>query len=198
MPPHSGAVACLDRYLQTSCTPRLCLHHPDDNGTPFCGSANCAPASPDSPCDCVCGGLNHGMGEEVLKAPLPARTGLVICPGARVAARVRQRGDRPHASTRRRPKPLQPTRRTRSPTFSRMDSFGRLEDQKRRKGRLWRRRKRRSVSWRSSLIMCIGCGSGRTSPPGATDSAMGVPRVLPLRPIRHTAETLDRPARRAL
>lgn len=67
----TGAVACLDWYLQASCTPRLCLHHPDDNGTPFCGSASCALASPNSPCDCVCQGVNHGMGEEVLKAPLP-------------------------------------------------------------------------------------------------------------------------------
>lgn len=30
----TGAVACLDWYLHTSCTPRLCLHHPDDDGTP--------------------------------------------------------------------------------------------------------------------------------------------------------------------
>lgn len=67
----TGAVACLDWYLQTLCTPRLCLHHPDDNGTPICGSASCALASPDSPCDCVCAGVNHGMGEEVLKAPPP-------------------------------------------------------------------------------------------------------------------------------
>ncbi|MCI3276242.1 hypothetical protein [Streptomyces cylindrosporus] len=67
----TGSAACLDWYLQTSCTPRLCLHHPDDDSTPFCGSASCALAAPNSPCDCVCGGVNHGMGEEVLKAPLP-------------------------------------------------------------------------------------------------------------------------------
>ncbi|MER7793566.1 hypothetical protein [Streptomyces sp. NPDC097640] len=67
----TGAVACLDWYLQTPCTPRLCMHHPDDTRTPFCGSASCALAAPDTPCDCVCGGFHHGMGEKALKAPLP-------------------------------------------------------------------------------------------------------------------------------
>ncbi len=67
----TGALAGQDWYLQTPCTPRLCLYHPDDSGTAFCGSASCALASPHTPCDCVCGGFHHGMGEKTLKAPYP-------------------------------------------------------------------------------------------------------------------------------
>jgi hypothetical protein len=44
------------------------------------------------------------------------------------------------------------------------------------------------VSWRSSLTICSGCGSGRTSRPGATDSADG-------RPPRPTTSTRPPPRR---
>ncbi|KQV16573.1 hypothetical protein ASE03_23860 [Kitasatospora sp. Root187] len=67
----TGAVACLDWYLQTPCSPRLCPHHPDADGAPFCGSASCADAAPDSPCDCLCGGENHGIGRGALRSPRP-------------------------------------------------------------------------------------------------------------------------------
>ncbi|GAA1964066.1 hypothetical protein GCM10009738_44350 [Kitasatospora viridis] len=65
----TGAVACLDWYLQTPCHARLCPHHPDGDDRPICGSTSCADAAPDSPCDCLCRGENHGLG----KAALPAK-----------------------------------------------------------------------------------------------------------------------------
>jgi hypothetical protein len=67
----TGAVGCLDWYLQLPCWPHLCPHHPGDGGVPYCGSPSCATASPDTPCDCACGGVNHGMREEVLRALRP-------------------------------------------------------------------------------------------------------------------------------
>jgi hypothetical protein len=67
----TGAVACLDWYLQTPCWSHLCRHHPGNGDIPFCGSPSCATASPDTPCDCVCGGVNHGMGEDALQALRP-------------------------------------------------------------------------------------------------------------------------------
>lgn len=67
----TGGIACLDWYLQTSCPPTLCREHPAEDGTPFCGSMSCAGASPRTPCDCSCGGANHGMGEEAVQALCP-------------------------------------------------------------------------------------------------------------------------------
>ncbi len=67
----TGGIGCLDWYLQTPCSSRLCRQHPDGSGAPFCGSATCAVASLDTPCDCVCGGVNHGMGEEAFLTTRP-------------------------------------------------------------------------------------------------------------------------------
>jgi hypothetical protein len=67
----TGGIACLDWYLQTSCPPRLCQEHPAEDGTPFCGSMSCTGASPGTPCDCSCGGANHGMGKEAVQALPP-------------------------------------------------------------------------------------------------------------------------------
>jgi hypothetical protein len=77
----TGAVGFLDWYLQTPCWPRLCLHHPDDDGDiPYCGSATCATASPGTPCDCVCGGANHGTGEDLLQSLRPSEPGWSTTP----------------------------------------------------------------------------------------------------------------------
>jgi hypothetical protein len=68
----TGAVGCLDWYLRTPCFPALCQQHSGDSDMPFCGSPSCATASPNTPCDCVCGGVNHGMGEDALQALRPS------------------------------------------------------------------------------------------------------------------------------
>jgi len=67
----TGGVAFLDWYLRTPCLPNLCRHHADGEGTPYCGSVSCSTASPGSVCDCVCGGVNHGMGEDSTRPPKP-------------------------------------------------------------------------------------------------------------------------------
>lgn len=77
----TGAVACLDWYLQTPCWSRLCRQHPDSDGDiPFCGSPTCATASPDTACDCVCGGANHGMGENLLHSLRPSAPDWSVAP----------------------------------------------------------------------------------------------------------------------
>lgn len=67
----TGAVGCLDWYLRTPCWSPLCRQHPGDGDASFCGSPSCALATPETPCDCVCGGVNHGMGVEALQALRP-------------------------------------------------------------------------------------------------------------------------------
>lgn len=67
----TGTVGCLDWYLRTPCWSPLCWQHPGDGETSACGSPNCALASPETPCDCMCGGTNHGMGVEAIQALRP-------------------------------------------------------------------------------------------------------------------------------
>lgn len=67
----TGAVGLLDWYLRTPCWSPLCRQHPGDGDTAACGSPSCALATPETPCDCVCNGVNHGMGVEALQALRP-------------------------------------------------------------------------------------------------------------------------------
>lgn len=67
----TGAVGCLDWYLRTPCWSPLCRQHSGDGDTSSCGSPSCALASPETPCDCMCGGMNHGMGVEGIEALRP-------------------------------------------------------------------------------------------------------------------------------
>ncbi|MFJ4816646.1 hypothetical protein [Streptomyces sp. NPDC088801] len=67
----TGAMGCLDWYLRTPCWSPLSRQHPGDGDTPVCGSPSCALAAPETPCDCGCAGVNHGMGVEALQALRP-------------------------------------------------------------------------------------------------------------------------------
>lgn len=58
----TGSTELADWYLGTWC-PSLHFHrHRSDSLDPVCGAANCATAAPYTPCDCTCGGENHGTG----------------------------------------------------------------------------------------------------------------------------------------
>jgi hypothetical protein len=76
----TGAVGCLDWYMRTPCWPALCQQHPGEGDTSSCGSPSCALAAPETPCDCACGGVNHGMGEEALQALRPVAPDWSVAP----------------------------------------------------------------------------------------------------------------------
>lgn len=62
----TGNTALAEWYLSTNCFPYLCNHHGGDRRPrkhAICGSTSCEMASPDTSCDCICQGVNHGMGQ---------------------------------------------------------------------------------------------------------------------------------------
>lgn len=65
----NGNPAIADWYLNTSCG-ALCDLHKDDDGPRACGSESCGRADDETPCVCVCGGVNHGTGFPGLPAGL--------------------------------------------------------------------------------------------------------------------------------
>lgn len=69
----TGSTVFADWYLTTWC-PSLHFHrHHSDELSPFCGSGTCATAEPETTCDCICGGVNHGLGARAIKVgPAPA------------------------------------------------------------------------------------------------------------------------------
>jgi hypothetical protein len=63
----TGSTALADWYLSTWC-PSLGWHrHHSEEVDHLCGSATCGTAAPGTPCDCICGGVNHGMGPDTGK-----------------------------------------------------------------------------------------------------------------------------------
>lgn len=69
----TGSTSVSDWYLATWC-PSLGWHQHHGNDDIPCGAATCGTADPGSTCDCICKGVNHGMGEgsgKVGPAPPP-------------------------------------------------------------------------------------------------------------------------------